>query len=266
VLSIALIRVFALFQRTSSTEAAIVATTGGALPPRHRSALPANLDPETAEMVRMQTEDHGTDMFSSITPADDAEVERLMTSGYQYNDALLEIFNYRYPPLRSYSAYPSPMPSPRTPMSPPYYQPGAGMPSQYPTQAPPPYYGTAAQGYVSQQSFYMQPQGPQPVMHSRSFYQVPGPSYMVMPDGTSHPIEPDESGLYPTEYAAPRKPGHARKPSSGSNSGAGTGKPPVINGSQTLLEQRRQDAKRAAQVPNVYYTRAFERLLIRSCL
>lgn len=240
-------------QRTS-VDAAITATSG-ALPPRHRGSVPANLDAETADLVRMQMEDYGTNMFVSLTPADDPEIERLTAAGYQYNDALLEIFNYRYPPLRDYGSYPPVAPG--AVMNQSFYQ--QPLPPQYPVPAPAPqpYYGGAqVQGYVSQQAYYLPPaQGPQPVMHSRSFYQVPGPSYMVMPDGTSVPIDSDDPALYPNEFAPPRKsPGHSRKPSSGgggSSAGSvagGGGRPPVINGSQSLLEQRRQDARRAAQV------------------
>lgn len=240
------------FQRLSSTDTAVTATSS-VLPPRHRGSVPANLDPETADLVRMQMEDHGTNMFVALTPADDPEIERLTAAGYQYNEALLEIFNYRYPPLRAYDGYPPVAPG--AAMNQSFYQQSA-LPPQYAVPAPQPYYGgPQVQGYVSQQAYYMQPQaGPQPVMHSRSFYQVPGPSHMVMPDGTRVPIDSEDNGLYPIDYAPSRKAsGHARKPSGGGSSSAGSvagggGRPPVINGSQTLLEQRRQDAKRAAQV------------------
>lgn len=197
------------------------------------NVVPADLDPATAELVRQQDEDHGTNMFLEISPEDDPEVERLMLEGYQYHEALLEIFNARYPPRpmgRQYTAGYSPAPPPQFPpvhsqsfyqQPPPVQYPPASQSFYMPQYAPAPY---------ANQSFYGQPMG-------QSFYQPPGYG-MQMP--------PDQQGMYPTQYAS--KPGHARRPSNGSNSG-GNGKPPVLNGTQqSMLQQKRQDKERAAQV------------------
>jgi hypothetical protein len=208
----------------------------------HYGAMPANMDAETTELVRQQNEDYGTNMFLSITREDDAEVERLMAEGYQYNEALLQIFNYTHPPRpagRQYTAYP-PAPAGQS-----FYQ----QPAQYQVAPPPqPYYAQQPAGYMHSQSYYVPPQPQQvPVMHTQSFYQAPGPSYMVHPNGQMQQIPAGDEELYPTHYAPGAKPASlTRKPSSrepGSN-----GKPPVINGNQTLLEQKREKAAKAARV------------------
>lgn len=200
--------------------------------------LPPNMDGETAELVREQNEDYGTNMFADITPDDDEEVERLMADGYTYNEALLEIFNYSHPPRpagRPYTSYPPPQPA----MAQSFYQSGA-LPPQYPV-APSQSFYMQQPGYMPAQPYYPPPQ-PQPVMHTQSFYQQqPGAMPMYAPTQPGGPYGQQVMLPSPEEdNYSNNKP--ARKASSR------TGKPPVLNGSQTLLEQKRQDAAKAARV------------------
>jgi hypothetical protein len=207
--------------------------------------MPANMDAETTELVRQQNEDYGTNMFLSITREDDAEVERLMAEGYQYNEALLEIFNYTHPPRpmgRQYTGYPQP------PAGQSFYQP---QPYQVAPPAPQ-YYAQQPAGYMHSQSYYAPPQPAQvPVTHTQSFYQVPGPSYMVHSNGQVQQIPADEE-LFPSQYAPGVKPASLARKSSSRESGS-NGKPPVINGNQTLLEQKREKAAKAARVSSSHF-------------
>lgn len=184
--------------------------------------------------MRQQDEDHGTNMFLEISPDDDAEVERLMLEGYQYHEALLEIFNARYPPRpmgRQYTAGYNPGPPPQFPPvhSQSFYQPAP--PVQYPPVA-------------AAQSFYMPQYAPAPYPN-QSFYAQPMTQSFYQPQQVGYGMQPQE--MYPAQY--PGKPGHARRPSGGAPSGGSNGKPPVLNGSQqSMLQQKRQDKERAAQV------------------
>lgn len=222
-----------------------ISISSPSVPSSRVRAPPANLDPETAELVRQQNEDYGVNMFTAGTAEDDAVVERLIGDGYTYHQALLHVFSYRYPPRPPAPAsYPTPIQQPVYQYQPQqsFYQ-----PQQPPYGVPPAPYGSPAP-YNGQGSFY-QPNG-------GSFYQQSPPPAPMMP------YSPPPGDMYGNPYPAPVPAAAsnvnnnlARKPSSlGSSSNSTSGsnsKPPVLNGNQTSLlqQQRNQDAWIAQQQP-----------------
>lgn len=188
---------------------------------------PANLDPETAALVRQQDADHGVNMFSAATPEDDAAVERLMMDGFQYHEALLHLFSIRHPP--------------RPPQFPPQQQQLQG--GYYPNQ---PY---VSQPYPGQPYQGVQPGQPYPgqyPMQAQSFYQPNNSYYQQQPQPVMAQsfYQPPPTDVYPSQYPAPAQASASltRKPS-------GVSQPPVLNGNQTSLlqQQRKQDASKAQQ-------------------
>jgi hypothetical protein len=243
------------------------------LPRRPHAVPPPNLSPDMIELLEQQRHDYGTDMFETLTPEDDSEVERLLSEGYQYFEALLEIFSYRYPPRpmgRVYTAGSS-RPSYASP-----YNSQQPQPPHVSYQQQPSLYSPQSSAYYPQgppaQSFYQSPPFP---AAGQSFYQqqqlpLPAPYYSqnMLPATAYHQQQLPQTTQSPSFYQQQPLPQVNRSgrslagqdddddddedygelmPVGGFNGGAPGRKPVVLQGQQQSILQQQRNLE-AAQV------------------
>lgn len=166
-----------------------------------------------ALLLSQQESEHGINMYDSLRASDEQELQNLIASGYTNEQAVLFIFEKRYPPKNVQRAAPFPTPQPvymnprqsmynmQVPPSPQqwedpnmmpvgYMQP---LPSPQPVyQMPPPAYGPPPVRMIPrQQSMY----GPPPVS-----MQMPMPAPMPMPVPSAIQQQHQLHTMYSSQY------------------------------------------------------------------